>query len=269
MKTILILGSGFTGEALFAIASGVKPSLTLFQSKRSGPFIHFDLSIPSSWENLPEVEGTFWLFPAAPFDMLKKFLDLKAGILGKIVVVGSTGHISTSKVDELVNERSALDTSVERVRGEEEIRTRGGVVVRASGIYGLSSSGVERNPLRWLASGRVRPSPKFLNAIHVDDLAQILWKAMRMAPPSSSYIASDNHPLRWSELAELWAKEFGVQAPPMSESVPQASLSKRPQASLSKRVDAQETLKNLQITLRYPNVIYGVRRIMAQTISKE
>ena len=69
----------------------------------------------------------------------------------------------------------------------------------------------------------------------------------------AEYLASDREPFRWKELIEKWVDEFSVQ-PPKEVS---AAASDR----TSKKVNSQQTLKALDLSLKYPSVLEGVRKI--------
>jgi hypothetical protein len=262
MKRILILGSGYVGNAFATLCRSKSPEAEVVETSRKRQ-IFFDLGEISSWSNLPsKVDVTLWTFPAKPIADVKKFLDSrKRASLGKIIVVGSTGsylvpeNISdvksnsdlNMKAHSLISEDAPLDMKDLRVQGEEEIRQHGGIVVRAAGIYGP-----QRNPLEWLRSGRVHPSEKLANFIHVEDLATILWAAMNTGQPGTNYIATDGAPHSWEHLSKRWMPDqWKPSVTPQLPSMKNISRS-------SKRVDGSATLKALNLTLKYPDVLSGV-----------
>jgi len=233
-KSFLVLGSGYTGRFIkdLVTAAGAHV-LETHRASRSPSDFEFDLNKQETWHLLPSVDGTFWTFPPSPPDLVRKFLAAHVNKLGRIVVIGTTGSYLVDQPDQEVSEDSLADQNDLRVQGEAEILKSGGLVVRAAGIYGP-----DRDPRRWIQEGRVGASSKFVNFIHVEDLAQILWKAMMSNFCSKVYIAADGHPYRWFELT----------------SVPDPGRSQR----VSKRVNSRRTLEELQIQLKYPNVLEGM-----------
>lgn len=244
-KNALILGHGYTAKWLVEYAKAHLPNVSVLSTSRSNPnFLSFDLARMETWRNLPQVDFTFWTFPASPFKVVQQFLSQKAVSLGKVVVIGTTGAFYSSFENDVFNEESAPDTTMERVLGEQEILRRFGIVVYASGIYGP-----DRNPIRWIEQGRVTASPKKVNLIHVEDLSQILWKSMLFGKAGTSYIACDSAPFTWDVLFDLWKGSYQPITQPQG-------LSKK--TKRSKIIDASKTLEELGIILKYRNVLEGV-----------
>ena len=88
------------------------------------------------------------------------------------MVLGSTSAYDVADSAEYpppwIDESAPIDCSKARVQGEEFLReTRGAIVLRVAGIYGPG-----RSPYDWLKTGRVAVSRKYVNLIHVEDLAE-------------------------------------------------------------------------------------------------
>jgi len=138
MKKILILGYGYAGHGVDQELEKAEYDVQVFRTSRTkAEHIHFDFENPDTWENIPEVDGTIWTFPAKNLETLKAFLKDYGKRLGKIVIVGSTGHFVSTKEDEIVDERHSRDTTVPRVVCENYIVSQQGVLVCSAGIYGL------------------------------------------------------------------------------------------------------------------------------------
>ena len=60
-----------------------------------------------------------------------------------------------------------------------------------------------------IEDGRVTPSDRYVNFIHVDDLARVLYQAMVAGERDARYIASDGKPMRWSEIINKLGEEYG------------------------------------------------------------
>jgi len=245
----LILGSGYTGSALAAALEGNSHVGSIFETKRTPAQsqIYFCLEDSESWKNLPQADLTFWLFAASSRESVKKFLDHKRNSLGRVIAVSSTGFFLTHEEHEIVTEETPVDLQNPRVQAEEELRSAGAVILHAAGIYGP-----RRNPLDWLRSGRVRPSSKFVNMVHVEDLVQFILACNERALAGSRYIACDNHPHTWQELFDFWKDEYRLTPPPLEPHAPARS---------SKRVKNQKSLDELQIKLKYPNIKLGVQSL--------
>jgi nucleoside-diphosphate-sugar epimerase len=125
-------------------------------------------------------------------------------------VLGSTSAYEAVASSEYpppwIDETAPVDFSKPRVQGEEFLRDEcGAIVLRVAGIYGPG-----RNPYRWIRSGRVNASHKFVNLIHVEDLAEICLAALRCGDPGAVYNVSDGIPRTWREIAgHLDAKAGG------------------------------------------------------------
>lgn len=239
-KRVLVLGFGYTGSFLQKWIHHYHPQWEVITTSRKGsPHIVFDFMDSSTWNLLPQAERTFWLFPAAPETLVRDFYSKHKVKFGKLVVMGSTSALKKQNGSDWVSEDSPLDFSSERVLGEEFLRTQGAKIVLSAGIYGP-----QRNPLNWIAQGRIWKSDKYVNMVHVLDLCQFLWNAQEFGTDSSRYIASDGNPQRWRDIIEQWEKKSWLK-----------NTREIPNPSPSKRVNAQRSIAELKIDLRFPNFI--------------
>ena len=74
-----------------------------------------------------------------------------------------------------------------------------------AGIYGPG-----RNPLDWIRQGRVGPSRKYVNLIHVEDLAGICLAVIEKGKPGEAYNVSDGTPRTWNEICATSQQRWGV-----------------------------------------------------------
>lgn len=209
-KSLIILGSGYTARFLLPLAS--RQYAHVFAASR-GPEknlghvtldhrVRFDLTQHDTWKNIPTGTDLLWSFPAMPLDLLQKFaatLDLSSR---RLVVLGSTSAYEVGGSREYpppwIDETAPIDLTKPRVLGEEFLRTNcGAIVLRAAGIYGPG-----RNPIDWIRTGRVSPSRKYVNLIHVEDLAAICLAALEHGKPGEVYNISDGTPRTWKEIYE-------------------------------------------------------------------
>jgi nucleoside-diphosphate-sugar epimerase len=116
------------------------------------------------------------------------------------VVLGSTSAYDVGGAREYppawIDESAPVDFGKPRVQGEEFLRTNcGAIVLRTAGIYGP-----DRHPYEWIKSGRVVLSEKYVNLIHVEDLAAVCAAALKCARPGDVYNVSDGTPRTWRDI---------------------------------------------------------------------
>ncbi|TKB64049.1 MAG: hypothetical protein E8D47_12440 [Nitrospira sp.] len=185
---LVVLGSGYTGLVLHGI--GASQGRTVHATSRnpsnnlggipSEHRLRFDLEQSSTWQNIPTSADLIWCFPATPLEQVQAFARTLDAPARRIVVLGSTSAYevsdhSTEYPPPWIDESAPIDLTKSRVQGEEYLRKEhGAIVLRVAGIYGSG-----RNPLDWITSSRVTASRKYVNLIHVEDLAAICLLAGR------------------------------------------------------------------------------------------
>ncbi len=213
---LVILGSGYTARFLWPLIADRSP--TVFATSRSpeqhlsyvppAQRLRFDSSQPDTWGNIPRNADLLWCFPATPLDLVRQFAATLNGLDRRLVVLGSTSAYELGDSQEYpppwIDETAPIDLTKPRVQGEEFLRTAcGATVLRVAGIYGPG-----RNPLDWIRTGRVKPSRKYVNLIHVEDLAAICLAALEQGTPGEAYNVSDGTPRTWEEIC-LTAEQRG------------------------------------------------------------
>ena len=175
--------------------------------------MQFDLELPSTWPNIPVNADLIWCFPATPLEQVQAFARTLGAPPRRIVVLGSTSaYDAPSQSNEYpppwIDETVRIDMSKPRVQGEEFLRTNcGAIILRVAGIYGPG-----RNPIDWIRTGRVSPSRKYVNLIHVEDLAAICLAAIEKGTPGEAYNVSDGQPHTWGEICATAQQRWGVAA---------------------------------------------------------
>jgi nucleoside-diphosphate-sugar epimerase len=125
------------------------------------------------------------------------------------------------------------------VQGEEYLREHhGAIVLRVAGIYGPG-----RNPLDWIRQGRVGPSRKYVNLIHVEDLVVICLQALEKGKPGEIYNVSDGTPRTWDEICATAKERWGVTATKVEE----------PRSS-GKRISTAKLRAELGYVQRHPDL---------------
>lgn len=214
-RTLVILGAGYLARFIRLISddcySDVRftsrsPAINLSDVSIDRRIL-FDLSQPETWGNIPGDADLLWSFPAAPLDAVQQFAARINGSFRRLVVLGSTSAYERAASPAIypppwIDETATVDDSIPRVKGEEFLRKNcAAVVLRVAGIYGPG-----RHPFDWIKQGRVHPSRKYVNLIHVEDLAAICLVALERGIPGEVYNVSDGVPRTWTEISERMRK---------------------------------------------------------------
>lgn len=260
LPPLIILGAGYTGRVLFrqarsegriAFAASRNPAANL-DGIPPEQRLRFDLDRDETWAAIPDQADAVWTFPAVPPDRVCEFGERIAPHLRRLVVLGATSAYDGSPQalrGEPVEETALVDRSIARVHGEELLRERySAILLRVAGIYGPG-----RNPLDWIRQGRVGYSHRYVNLIHVEDLAAIILCALEDGTPGDTYNVSDGTPRRWSEIMDAAAARWGTAKP----------LPADPTAG--KRISNRKLLAELGYTLRYPDLYKALEELERNT----
>lgn len=258
---LIILGYGYTGRWIYTLAqahtspvfaTSRQPQLHL--TEVSPPHrLRFDLTDKASWDTLPRNADLIWTFPATPLEQVQSFARQWDRGDRKLVVLGSTSAYDRqdhppTEPPAWIDETHPINTDLPRVQGEEYLRTHhGAIILRVAGIYGP-----HRNPVDWIKRGRVGPTSKFVNLIHVEDLAQLCLQALRHGQAGATYNISDGHPRRWAEVCREVSARWGVVSP-------RAANGDDP----GKRILNHKALTELRYQLRHPDVYQALQDIEA------
>ncbi|HJU05688.1 MAG TPA: hypothetical protein VJ692_11110 [Nitrospiraceae bacterium] len=217
-RHIVVLGAGYTGRYIYAQAEQSRQ--VVFATSRSPEWhlatlpashrLEFDLERHETWQNIPPDVRCIWCFPAAPEEKVSAFAQEVLTKTRRLVVLGSTSAYEKSDVAEIVtapllDESAPIDLGLPRVRGEEYLRRHhGAVILRVAGIYGPG-----RNVVDWIRRGRVGPLSRYVNLIHVEDLANICLLALERGRRGAVYNVSDGCPRRWVDICEEARRRWG------------------------------------------------------------
>ena len=252
LRPMVILGTGYTGrwiqklareQSLPILASSRQPEHHLSDIARTAR-IQFDLESPSTWSALPLDADLIWTFPAVPLEQVKAFATHSCSHSRRLVVLGSTsaydrGDEPLTDMPPWIDETCHVNVDLPRVQGEEYLRTKhGGIILRVAGIYGP-----HRNPVEWIRQGRVGPTNKFVNLIHVEDLAALCLLALQIGRAGDIYNISDGLPRRWTEICVEVSTRWGIVSP-------REATSSQP----GKRINNRKALEGLRYTLRHPDL---------------
>ncbi len=180
---------------------------------------------------------------------------------------GVYGNCHGALIDETHPVKPGNSRALRRMNAEKQIR-RWGIrnhihtsILRVPGIYASN-----RLPLARLHEGHpvlVDTDDNYTNHIHADDLAQIIFAALRYAKPGGRiYHACDNSHLKMGEYFDLVADQFDLPRPPRitrdqaNEQISPGMLSYMKE---SRRLQNIRMKQELRITLRFPTVQEGIK----------
>ena len=260
--SLVILGSGYTARHLLPLAphryhrvlATSRTPETHLGDVPADQRIRFDLDQPDTWKNIPEQADLLWCFPAVPLDLVQTFSATFDSPTRRIVVLGSTSAYDAGDSQEYpppwINETAPIDQTKPRVQGEEFLRQHcGAIVLRIAGVYGPN-----RNPLDWITTGRVGPSRKFVNLIHVDDLATVCLTALQQGKPSEAYNVSDGTPRTWAEICHMAQQRWGT--------VPPASTTRD---ETGKRIANTKLTNELRCIIQHPDLYQELDSLRTDT----
>ena len=186
----------------------------------------------------------------------------------RIVHLSSTSVYSTndgSWVDENVDpmaqnhsDREAQENAKALLDAEKLARSRSGIVLRLTGIYGE-----ERNRVKSILDGRIQPvlSDVYMNRIHVADIVRAIRLLFEKGRPGEVYLGSDDVPCTQKEFYTWMFSQLGM---PVPAGVP--SQGGHIHGASNKRV-SNAKIKALGLKLRYPSYKEGYAPIIAKLLS--
>lgn len=256
--TLVILGSGYTARFVLQPASATYARVLATSrnpDRHLGDLpaerrLHFDLTLPQSWTNVPPNADLLWCFPATPMDFVQRFAETSRSDKHRLVILGSTSAYdidrSAAYPPPWIDETAPIDWTKPRVQGEEFLRTQcGATVLRVAGIYGPG-----RNPIEWISTGRVGPSRKFVNLIHVEDLAAVCLLALQQGVPGEIYNVSDGTPRTWKEICDRAHARFGVTPHPTPVD-----------EQTGKRISTAKLIQKLGYVIRHPDFFDALAKL--------
>jgi len=135
-------------------------------------------------------------------------------------------------------------------------------ILRVTGIYGPGRFPLarlqERHPVL------CEEEAGLTNRIHADDLAAICLAAAERAPAGAVYNVSDGHPTSMTDYFNRVADAFGFPRPPQVDMAEARRVMTPLMLSYiveSRRMDNRKMLRELGVTLRYPDLESGLRGV--------
>jgi nucleoside-diphosphate-sugar epimerase len=267
---LVVLGCGFTGTVAAGLhrAAGGRVLATTRASERAeelarrGVEVHVlpSLSAESVERLVPEGAWVLVTFPpdgatdAAIAPSLRRARAI-AYISSTAVYGDATGHIDESTPVDLASPRAAA-----RLAAEAAYRERGGVALRAAGIYG-PGRGLHRRLLRGehrLASADGAPGSNVVSRIHVEDLARLALAALSRAAPGEAFVVGDDVPVPQIEVVRWLCARLGLALP---EAAPREAVHET--LRHDRAVDNARIKRALGVTLLYPGYREGFEACLA------
>lgn len=256
---VLILGAGYTGTWLYAAAKmrGARVWATSRHPEDNLPHIDaadrlcFNLASPQTWSALPSDCDLLWCFPAQPVELVREFIEARTDAIRRLLVLGSTSAYADSNPSRIfpppwLDESASLDHTRPRVQGEEYLRTvHGAIVLRVAGIYGPG-----RNPLDWIRQHRVVPSRRYVNLVHVEDLAAICLELCKRSPPAEVYNISDGIPRTWRAICRAAQTHWAIH--PSDEDT---------RGGIGKRINTAKLRRSIEYRFKYPDLYTALRSL--------
>jgi len=258
--TVVILGSGYVARFLVSFTDSYRQ--VLHTSREPDTHLvwlppaqrrEFDLSDPRTWTNIPSDADLLWCFPASPLGAVQQFASRIKPLSRRLVVLGSTSAYEVAGAHHYpppwIDETAPIDHGKPRVQGEEFLRKEcRAILLRVAGIYGPG-----RHPYDWIKSGRVGLSKKYVNLIHVEDLAAICLAALTCGRAGAAYNVSDGTPRTWREIGR------GLYGDHLAEE------GVRAEDELSgKRIDTaklRSMLAEARISMRHPDLFRSLEQL--------
>ena len=250
---LVILGAGYTGRFIyqaarrrrrpvFATSRDPDANLTFAQPDHR---IRFDLRQSDTWQQISPRSDIIWCFPALPRDVAETFAQHAIDANSRLILLGSTSAYRTGRPG-LIDERVPVNRSLPRVASEEHLRTTyGAVILRLSGLYGPG-----RHVFDWIRKGKIKNAPKYVNLIHVEDVAELCLLALQHAAPGSTYVLSDGHPRPWADICSFAAERFQIPIPPATTT-----------HETGKRLSPRKILSDFNYQLQHPDLFTALAEL--------
>ncbi len=288
-QPVLIIGCGDTGRRLAALYRAAGHAVTgLVRSAASSEalqaagtgVIRTDLDA----DDLPGLpsRGALLFYFAPPVDVgqddvrierLLAHLEL-TGLPARFLYMSTTGVYGDCGgrwIDETEPLKPATHRAQRRISAERAVerwcaaRAVPWILLRVPAIYGPGRLLTER-----LKSGMPTVKPEecsFTNRIHIHDLNAACHAAMQRAPGGAIYNVCDGHPSTITDYLLLLAELTGMPKPPLiSMHEAERTLSPSIMSFLkeSKRIRNDKLLRELDFTLRYPDLKSGLTASLAE-----
>jgi hypothetical protein len=264
-NSILLLGVGHAGKAVAKAINEIDPRRKIYGTTRDQQKITVleDLGIePIAIHAYPTGDDLKRILACADNNLVVASFPPKgdadklfcqACVGAKAIVYISTTSVygkRTGMIDHLTPVDESDENAKERLKAEAIWQQVGAIVIRAPGIYG-PSSGLH---LRLKRGNYNLPGDglRYVSRIHVDDLAAIIIAALAKARRGSTYVVGDLEPTTHLQAVQWLCEKMNL---PLPSSVSLDAVS--PTLRGNRQVSSMHTLKELDVTLKYPTYREG------------
>lgn len=200
-------------------------------------------------------------------DGLRNVLSAVEGRCGRFIHISSTSVYGQQDGEE-IDETSPAEAPHEAgtiCRDAEQLVTEfaaakgiSTAILRLSGIYG---PGRLLSRVEAIRDGLKLPGPAdaWLNLIHVDDAAAVIFEAAAQATVAPLYLVSDDQPVRRREYYELLAQLIDAPVPEFD-----ADAVARHTRGLGKRCRNSLMKSDLRVVIRFPSIQTGLPHALAE-----
>jgi len=273
--TLLILGAGFTGQALARLLAGKawrirgtsRSAAGAAALGRSG--IEGTVLTPETFDSslLEDVDALLVSVPpddqGDPFARQLAHLPPRLRWIGYLSTTGVYGDTGGAWVDETAAPNPSNARGRRRLLAEGQWRAFGAQVFRLPGIYGPGRSALD--DVRSGKARRIDKPGQVFSRIHVEDIAQTLAAALERPQPGAIYNVADDLPSPSADVVAYACELLGVAPPPLipyAEIEPTLSPMGREFYADTRRVKNERIKRELGVQLRYPTYREGLRKIL-------
>lgn len=289
-KTILIVGCGDIAFRTVPLLRQHYRILGLYRNQENARRLRAhgiipifgDLDFPKSLEKLAGIAHAVLHLAPPPnqglrdprtlhlLSALSKHAQMQSAILPQRLVYISTSGVYGNCHGRLIDETVAIhpenDRAIRRADAEKQIRNWGirnhatVSILRVPGIYAA-----DRLPLTRLRDGHpaiIDADDSYTNHIHADDLARIIYAALRFGKPNRIYHTCDDSNVKMGAYFDIVADHFNLPRPPRitrAEAQRQLSPGMLSFINESRKLTNARMKKELHVKLQYPTVHEGVQ----------
>jgi nucleoside-diphosphate-sugar epimerase len=229
------------------------PKLPLVQSVLFA--VGHDRSAEPSMQDV-YVGGMRNVLAVLPFEIDRFIYISTTGVYGRT----DGGWVDEATPPDPIREGGRASLAAEQTLANHPLGGRS-VILRLAGIYGAG-----RVPfIDKLRTGEPIPAPAagYLNLIHVDDAAEVVLAADRLAHFEDGpriYCASDGAPVERGEYYSDVARQIGAPPPRFVEPDPESPRTAR--AMTDRRISNARMLADMRVKLAYPNYRDGLAAVL-------
>ena len=260
------------GDSVFAVTRSETRAVAL-ETEGISPIVG-DVTLPSSLDNLPEVDTVLFSvgmdrsrysdIRLVYVDGLRHILQRLSTATGHLIYISSTGvygdfggqWIDETAMTEPAREGGKACLEAEQLIASSDFANRS-TILRFAGIYGPG-----RVPTRNLiqsGSWKKLSAAGYLNLIHVDDGARIVTLLADQPPTGETFLVSDGQPSLRKEYYEFIAGQFGVDEIPWEESKVKPEESR---SESSKRVSNRKLMERFEFQFEFPDYRSGLKNAL-------